>query len=541
MNRQPVPAQGVALSLYALVLPIIAVWQWNVAASSAQPVLIRCVVLALVLLWLGFLWQLRLALRAIRSGLVVPGTGYQWLATTLIALLPLLGHQQTRHSPPPDSTATSPSAGSFVSDHSSMLWLSSLPLALSAKRLSDSLRQQPTLNPDLVINQLRQRDPSIESHILSLCGKDRAGVVTVTTAPTEIGPSLRKAPPTAAYISAQTPTSASISFVRAGGVLAIPEGWTLAHLQSSLVGLHDGRLVITSSDHELLRALALHSSTKTLVLHLSTPDAVDPEIAALCATLSRPLLVSEPSVGPAPRVRMLQASPDIEQVAHPLDSSLRRRMIEMASYLTLHKGEPVTGDRLRSRVLQHAGVDASPRVLANVASALRRSLGSDHEGTRLHPVSAAGLYLSHGVTSDVEEFHELIERARASFGGTQLDTLREALQLVMSEPLASSLRGFEWFIAEGHQAKLSRDGEWAALALSDLSLRKGDVELAFWAIRQGLLLDPYSDDLAEALTAIPRLREFGGNRPSATQHQPIGAGGAIAVRWALTSLRQEIR
>ena len=74
----------------------------------------------------------------------------------------------------------------------------------------------------------------------------------------------------------------------------------------------------------------------------------------------------------------------------------------MVAYLALHRDEPVTGERLRTRVLTHADVDASQRTLANTASAVRRSLGVDAAGPRLHPVTSSGLYVTHGVSSDVE-------------------------------------------------------------------------------------------------------------------------------------------
>ena len=540
VKHRSAPAQGVALALYAFALPLVAFWQWERSASTAHPYWVRAIVIALSILWLIFLWQLRSAVKTIRAGLIVPGSGYQWLATTLLALLPLLGSQLHRHSPAPHG-AISWQDQSKPGTLAGTSWLASAPLALAAKRVADGLRDQPSVNPDLMITQLRQRDPLIEAHILANLGKGAQGVVTLNSPPSESLKSPKDTTPTAASIASLTSTSLTIAFVRPGGVLDIPADWSLAKLESALVALHDGRLVLTGSEHQLLRALALSSRSKTLVLHLTTRDQIDPELANLCATLSRPLTTSRGELQPMPRVRLLQASPDIENLAQPLDPSLRRRLIEMASYLTLHQNEPVTGERLRSRVLAHAGVDASPRVLANVASALRRSLGADALGTRLHSVSAAGLYQSHGLTSDVQEFHNLMAVSRSCVGEEQQHHLREALELVRSEPLASSLRGFEWFIAEGHQAKLSRDGEWAALALADSALRTNDVELAFWAIRQGLLLDPYSDDLAEALTAIPRLREFRSNGTSASQHQSVGASGAIAVRWALTSLTQQVR
>jgi DNA-binding SARP family transcriptional activator len=212
----------------------------------------------------------------------------------------------------------------------------------------------------------------------------------------------------------------------------------------------------------------------------------------------------------------------------------------MVAYLALHRHEPVTGERLRTRVLVHADVEASTRTLANTASAVRRSLGIDAHGPRLHPVTSSGLYATHGISSDVEVFSTLVARARQLPVADAASLAREALLLIQGEPLASTLRGFEWFLAEGHAARLARDGEWAALALHHDSLQRGNYELAFWSLQQGLLIDPYSDALAEALSRVPRLREFGGNGTRLAQHQPVGTGGTVAMSWSLSGLSQQV-
>jgi hypothetical protein len=212
----------------------------------------------------------------------------------------------------------------------------------------------------------------------------------------------------------------------------------------------------------------------------------------------------------------------------------------MVSYLALHRHEPVTGERLRTRVLTHADADASQRTLANTASAVRRSLGVDAHGPRLHPVSSSGLYVTHGLSSDVELFSTLVARARALPVADASPLAHQALLLVKGEPLASALRGFEWFLAEGHGARLARDGEWAALALHHASLERGNYELAFWSLQQGLLIDPFSDALGEALGRVPRLREFGGDRARASQHRPVSPRGAVAMSWSLARFTQQI-
>jgi hypothetical protein len=240
------------------------------------------------------------------------------------------------------------------------------------------------------------------------------------------------------------------------------------------------------------------------------------------------------------RAELLRSDPRITGLTEPFTSTLRRRCVEMVSYLALHQHEPVTGDRLRTRVLTHADVDASTRTLANTASAVRRSLGSDAAGPRLHQVTSLGLYVTHGLTSDVEVFGQLIARARQLPRDDAALLAREALELVHGEPLASALRGFEWFLAEGHAARLARDAEWAALCVHHHSLTRGDFELAYWALEKGRLIDPYSDALVAALARVPRLREFGSDGAGSAQDQAIGARGAEAVGWSLDRLSDQI-
>jgi hypothetical protein len=236
----------------------------------------------------------------------------------------------------------------------------------------------------------------------------------------------------------------------------------------------------------------------------------------------------------------LRADPQVLGLLEPFTATLRRRCVEMVAYLALHRHEPVTGERLRSRVLTHADVDASNRTLANTASAVRRSLGLDARGPRLHPVTSSGLYVTHGLSSDVELFSTLIGRARQLPVSDASPLIHQALLLIKGEPLASALRGFEWFLAEGHGARLARDGEWAALALHHSSLERRNYELAFWALQQGLLIDPYSDALSDALSRVPRLREFGSDGACGAKNDAVRSRGAVAMSWSFARFTQQV-
>ncbi len=239
-------------------------------------------------------------------------------------------------------------------------------------------------------------------------------------------------------------------------------------------------------------------------------------------------------------MELLRADPQVLGLAEAFTPTLRRRCVEMVAYLALHRYEPVTGERLRTRVLTNADVDASQRTLANTASAVRRSLGVDVKGPRLHPVTSSGLYVTHGLSSDVELFSTLIQRARELDVNDAAPLAHQALLLIKGEPLASALRGFEWFLAEGHGARLARDGEWRRSRYTTVHYGRRNYELAFWALQQGLLIDPYSDALSDAISRVPRLRQFGGDRSGAAQDQPVRTSSAVAMSWAFASFSQQV-
>jgi hypothetical protein len=311
-------------------------------------------------------------------------------------------------------------------------------------------------------------------------------------------------------------------------------------------------VVFADNEIELLRALATRSLRHTTVLYLGDRGNLDDDLAACSITLTpygdRPpasVTSSWSVVVPLSRhgdvrVELLRADAQVVGLHEPLTPTLRRRGVEMLAYLAMHRHEPITGDRLRTRVLTHADVDASLRTLANTASVVRRSAGSDSDGPRLHAVTASGLYVTHGITCDVEVFTTLVARARQLPNAEAAPLAHQALALVQGEPLASALRGFEWFLAEGFGARLSRDGEWAALALHHDALANGRYEMAFWALRQGLLIDPYSDVLIEASARVPRLREFGAVAMGPAPLESVGPGRAATMSWSLNGFSNQV-
>ena len=546
------PLHGTALALYFVLLPYVVITRWSRAAAESDGALIRGLLVVLALFWLLFLIQLVNNIRRLRHGGRVGHDGSAWLAGLVVVLLPFLVTPHASSVAP----ATPVTAVAAV-DHRApgaperlrAVAVGPLPLALMAKRRRDELRQHEftpgsDANDDQRIDEaielLRADDPELIGALRHVVGDRQCGVVEFSL--DEPHESAAQCEPVVACALDSGGERTRVAFAREGSRLEVPPDWGADDLVERVVALHEaGRVRVTTNEHDLLRALATRTSRATVVIYVGGEDDLDDELRR-CAVLvpvnrlDRPT----PEVTADPRVELLRADPQVVGLASPFTATLRRRCVEMTAYLAMHAHEPVTGERLRARVLAHADADASNRTLANTASSVRRSLGADGLGPRLHAVSSSGLYATHGLECDVEIFHELVSRARTVPTAEGAALARRALALVQGEPLASALRGFEWFLAEGHAARLAREGEWAALLVHHDALARGDVELAYWALERGRLIDPYSDALGTALAAVPRLREFGGDGAGRAQHEAVGPGGTVAVTWSLEGLGDQI-
>ena len=582
------PLHGAGLVAYFVLLPFVVLSKWTLAARLSDAVLIRSLLVCLSVFWLVFLVQLVRNIVRIRHGRLVGGGGSAWLAGLVVTALAFLiaasplDAPAPRHVAAPIVSASTPTRSSSFDATTTprrsrgartpvdLSSLSAVAVTLMAKRRRDGLREeQLELGDDEIdetVTLLRAANPGHVALVRQSIGDRLEGVVRVG-GEFNFAPVSTSTDPVVVCVLSDRVEGAVLSFAREGGRLRVPAQWSDADIIASAVALHDGgRLSFARGEQELLRALATRSLRNTLVVFLGHGDELDEALRACSVTLDAassgdPIHAEstahvavagvETTVRRAKhqsndlergevRVELLRAEPRVVGLAEPFTPTLRRRCVEMVAYLALHRHEPVTGDRLRTRVLTHADVDASVRTLANTASAVRRSLGIDANGPRLHPVTSSGLYVTHALTSDVEIFQSLTARARHLPLHEAAPLAQRALALVHGEPLASALRGFEWFLAEGHAARLLRDGEWASLALHRFALDEGDVETAFWALSQGRFIDPYSDALSDALARVPRLRQFGGDGSGRAQHETVGACGTEAVRGTFERLSDQV-
>jgi len=556
------PLQGVGLALYFVLLPYVLETKWRFSYTVTNGAVLRDLLVGLGIFWVIFLALLLAYVNQLRHRRTLPANGCAWLASLVILALPFLvstnaGAATFAGTSVRQQVSTAhvegPGGASTVAAHArnSQSVPSSSPVALFAAALvakgrRDRRRDASDLSDgeiDDIARRLHDTDDRLIGQLRDVIGSARDGQSVITDDATQVE-ARADFDPVVVSILEQRRDALEVGYAREGGALPVNLSWGAAELTSRIIALHDGTVAFAHSDNELMRALARRRGLSTLVVYLGDPGELDDELRGLCVTLraargtatTREMSDAEAEAvqvahGHRVRVELLRAYPQVQGLTEDFTATLRRRSIEMVAYLAMHAGEPVTGDRLRSRVLVHANVDASKTTLSNTASSVRRSLGSDRDGPLLEPVSS-GLYRVRAVGLDVADFHHLVAHGRASQGDEAVALYVDALRLVHGEPLASVLKGFEWFTFEGHRAQLQRDGEWVALALHEAALARNDVETAFWALRQGLLLDPDSEDLLDALGRVPRLRQFGGDGTGAAQDQTVGPGRAVAMSWA---------
>ncbi|MGH9099515.1 MAG: AfsR/SARP family transcriptional regulator, partial [Acidimicrobiales bacterium] len=204
-------------------------------------------------------------------------------------------------------------------------------------------------------------------------------------------------------------------------------------------------------------------------------------------------------------VLLLSTVPGIVGLQSELPPKRARRALELIAYLAVHAPDPVTGDRLRTRVLGSYDADAAAKTLFNTVGAARRALGSAPDGAPLlPPASRSGHYrLSPSVTVDALRACALIREGLGS--RDPLDSrarLSDALALVRGEPLGGVLTGYAWWQAEGHERRVADTVVDGACALVRATLESADLDLARWALSQARKVEPYSESLTRAAMRI---------------------------------------
>jgi LysM domain len=200
-------------------------------------------------------------------------------------------------------------------------------------------------------------------------------------------------------------------------------------------------------------------------------------------------------------VRLLTSFPRMDGLIEELPPKRSRRATELVAYLAVHHPEPVTSDRLRTRVLGSATTDAAAKTLFNTVGAARRAMGRDMFGDPLLPPAAkSGRYcVSSLVSVDAVRAGALIAAAASAKEDTEeMALLRAGLELVEGEPMAGALTGYAWWSAEGHERRVAGILVDGACRLARLAVEHGHLELARWGIDRARLADPFSEVLSRA-------------------------------------------
>ncbi len=204
-------------------------------------------------------------------------------------------------------------------------------------------------------------------------------------------------------------------------------------------------------------------------------------------------------------VRLLTAVPRLDGLQAELPANRARRAIELVAYLAIHHPDPVSSDRLRTRVLGSPDADAASKTLFNTIAAARKALGHAPNGDPYLPNgSRHGRYsLSPRVTVDVLRALQLFVDAKsAEAPDLALALYRSGFELIEGEPLAGSLSGYGWWRSEGHEARLSSATVAAAGGAIRLSLEQRLFDLGWWILDKARLVEPFSEALSRAAMTI---------------------------------------
>jgi hypothetical protein len=177
----------------------------------------------------------------------------------------------------------------------------------------------------------------------------------------------------------------------------------------------------------------------------------------------------------------------------------RAKTTELAVYLALHSGRPVTAEHLRTVGWPYDPVrgDVALATVHQEVSRVRRCLGAQHLP------EAKGGYQVVGVTSDWAEFQALVEVSRHVDAPESTAYLRRALFLIRGAPFAEvAAKSYGWAFEEIIVAEMEAAIARAAHEMVERCLLAGEQSEAAWALRQGLLGCPKDVLLREDQLAV---------------------------------------
>ena len=236
-------------------------------------------------------------------------------------------------------------------------------------------------------------------------------------------------------------------------------------------------------------------------------------------------------------VRLLTAVPRVDGLLEPLEPGRERRAVELARVPRAPRGRArdrraAPRARARHAVDRRGGQDALQRRVVRCGA---RSATAPF-GPRLPPAGRSATTPSPATSAATWRCStpRAAGARRCDDAEEQMAWLRAALELVESEPFATVLEGYDWFLTEGHLARLQAACEDAACELVELAARARAHRARAFALERARARRPVrraarSRGRARRASASGELR---GDRARGAQHGPVRTRRHVAVRTA---------
>ena len=173
----------------------------------------------------------------------------------------------------------------------------------------------------------------------------------------------------------------------------------------------------------------------------------------------------------------------------------RAIVVELACFLALHVGRPISGDEVRFALRPDGETEISAKSLRTYVSLLRSALGAD----LVPPATSTGYRISPAVATDWAQFQAL------SRDGASRDDLAAAMGLVRGRPFTGVPAGsYGWVFTELLISEMETAITSTALRLANAYFRDRAFRSALWAARRGLVGVPGDLRLWEYYLAFAR-------------------------------------
>ena len=190
----------------------------------------------------------------------------------------------------------------------------------------------------------------------------------------------------------------------------------------------------------------------------------------------------------------------------PVNGTLTEFGRAFVTYLATHDDRPRTVDDAQTALwpTNSTEEDITRKTFLNHVTTVRRAIGTRHLPD---DVQRNGYRLEHA-TTDWHRFRSLSTQAGRATGAQAHQLRRAALELVRGVPFESELsRWFQWTDSEGLRTAITKAIVVVAVDAHAECVQSGDLDGAEWALRQGLLANPFELTLWACLVDVVQARD----------------------------------